>query len=148
MPYTILLYLTTYIGGHVSWYSKFSGKYLCYFDHLSKGIQKHFNETTHPLFFLCNRMYGPITRVVKNIENYTLDLTLNFEGFSKFTLKIPSKFEVFRDVTTRNPRFAILGATSTLPQNSLKIFLRPQPRILRLLNITLKLTSNLEDFLR
>ena len=30
----------TYTGGHMSWYSKFSGKYFCYFKHLSKRIQK------------------------------------------------------------------------------------------------------------
>ena len=28
-----------YTGGHISWYSKFSRKYFCCFDHLSKRIQ-------------------------------------------------------------------------------------------------------------
>ena len=29
-----------YTGGQVSWYSKFSGKHYCYFNHLSKRVQK------------------------------------------------------------------------------------------------------------
>ena len=31
---------STYTGGQVPWYSKFSGKHFCYFDHLSKRFQE------------------------------------------------------------------------------------------------------------
>ena len=32
--------IASYTGGQVSWYSKFSGKHICYFDHLSIKVQK------------------------------------------------------------------------------------------------------------
>ena len=57
---------------------------------------------------------GICTRVVKILENHTLDLASNYEVFSRVSLKNASKIEGFRGLTSKMPQtFQLLEASAS-----------------------------------
>ena len=55
-----------------------------------------------------------LTRVVKILENHTLDLASNYEVFSRVSLEIASKIEGFRGLPSKMPQtFQLLEASAT-----------------------------------
>ena len=54
------------------------------------------------------------TRVVKILENHTLDLASNYEVFSRVSLEIASKIEGFRGLPSKMPQtFQLLEASAS-----------------------------------